>query len=104
VKERLRSTCSWCRRRCEIITRRSASTGGRAPRGRAEDAPKPEPIKRNDDLLDALRYLVMGLPQKAKAEAEEEEVSEATRAFRHSLKRLSRRHRRRAPVGGVVPR
>jgi phage terminase large subunit-like protein len=104
VKERLLSDRLVVQASCEDLINEFEEYRWKSPRGRAEDAPKPEPIKRNDDLLDALRYLVMGLPQKAKAEAEEEEVSEATRAFRHSLKRLSRRHRRRAPVGGVVPR
>jgi hypothetical protein len=56
---------SLCRRRVTSWPRSSTPTGGKQPKGRVEDAPKAEPIKRNDDLLDALRYLVMSMPQAA---------------------------------------
>jgi phage terminase large subunit len=108
IKERLESDRLVIQAGCDDLINEFEEYRWKSPRGRGEDAPKAEPIKRNDDLLDALRYGVMALPQKAKpgeADADEDEdASEATRAFRHSLKRLSRRHRRRAPVGGVVPR
>jgi hypothetical protein len=56
-------------------------------------------IKRNDDLLDALRYLAMSMPSAAKPErAEIQDESPAQRAFRDSLKRLGRR--RRVQIGG----
>lgn len=70
------------------------------PRGQRQDAPRAEPIKVNDDLLDALRYLVMSLPQKAHGLQEGElDDSLPARAFRENVRRLGRG--RRARVGGV---
>jgi phage terminase large subunit-like protein len=67
----------------------------------SEDEPKREPIKANDDLLDALRYGLMSMPVKAKKERpdEERELSAADRVLREQLRRLRRPHRQR--VGSV---
>jgi hypothetical protein len=56
-------------------------------RGRSEDAPKAEPIKINDDLLDALRYLVMSMPRGPEPVEQDPDrgLSDADRSFRQSL-------------------
>jgi hypothetical protein len=66
----------------------------------AEDAPKPEPIKRNDDLVDALRYLVMQAPRPPKSEEPAERLSGPQQAVKENLERL--RRGRKARIGGVV--
>jgi hypothetical protein len=48
---------------CEELIKEFHEYRWKKPKGVREDAPKAEPIKRNDDLLDALRYLVMSMPQ-----------------------------------------
>lgn len=71
------------------------------PKGQRQDAPRAEPIKINDDLVDAMRYLVMSLPQKGRHVDESDlDQSPPAVAFRNSLKRIGRRKRQR--VGGYV--
>jgi hypothetical protein len=55
---------------CEELIDEFHTYRWKSPKGSGENAPKPEPIKRNDDLLDALRYLVMSMPQKAESRPE----------------------------------
>lgn len=72
------------------------------PRGQTQDAPRAEPIKINDDLLDAMRYLVMSLPQKGRVPDEADlDDSPPAVAFRNSLKRIGGRNKRRR-VAGIV--
>jgi hypothetical protein len=73
-------------------------------RTRSEDAPPAEPIKVDDDQLDALRYLVMSLPRKRTRDEgpDDSEVPVPVRAFRRHLKALSSR-RRTTRVGGAFP-
>jgi phage terminase large subunit-like protein len=72
-------------------------------RGRSEDAPKAEPIKINDDLLDALRYLVMSMPRGPEPVEQDPDrgLSDADRSFRQSLRRL--RKPKRPRIGGFIP-
>lgn len=70
------------------------------PKGVGEDAPRPEPIKRNDDLLDALRYLVMQAPRPRRPVEEPERLSGPQQAIRDQLERL--KGGRKARIGGVV--
>jgi hypothetical protein len=87
---------------CEDLVDEIHTYRWKQPRGQRIDAPRAEPIKRNDDLLDALRYLVMSLPMKAKAPVEDDEDEHpAGRAFRKHVARLARK-KRTARVGGVV--
>jgi hypothetical protein len=73
----------------------------KSPRGQQVDKPKAEPIKRNDDELDTLRYLVVDLPKPPrKQEADEDGLDFHNRAFRQHLRRLRSRAGR---VGGVMP-
>jgi hypothetical protein len=69
-------------------------------RSRLEDASPAKPIKRKDDCLDALRYLVMGRPTKPQAKVEPEPARGPERSRLASLERL--RRRRRGRIGGVV--
>jgi hypothetical protein len=66
-------------------------------KSQSEDEPKREPIKANDDLLDALRYGLMSMPAKARKEREDPErgLSAHDRAFRAQLKRFARPKRQR---------
>jgi hypothetical protein len=71
--------------------------------GRTEDVAKPEPIKRNDDLIDALRYMVLRIPvwrgDSIHGPAESEDPRR--RLARESLKQLRARGKRRGKTGGV---
>lgn len=53
-------------RSCEQLRDEFQKYRWKQARGQTEDAAKPEPIKINDDLLDALRYLAMSMPVKAR--------------------------------------
>jgi hypothetical protein len=66
-------------------------------KSQSEDEPKREPIKANDDLLDALRYGLMSMPAKAKKDKPDPErgLSAHDRAFRAQLKRFARPKRQR---------
>lgn len=64
-------------------------------KGQSEDAARQEPVKINDDILDALRYLVMSLPVKGHAPEEPDETTFTQRLVREDLTRLRRRRRRR---------
>lgn len=70
--------------------------------GQSNDAPKQEPIKVNDDLLDALRYGLMSMPVKAKTDRPDADAAldPHQRAFRIDLKKKLRGNRRQR-VGSV---
>lgn len=75
-------------------------------RGRALDAPKAEPIKRNDDLIDGLRYKMVRIPEQlGLPPAPEDEMSvndPRRRLLKAALKQISRRGRNaRGRTGGV---
>jgi hypothetical protein len=71
-------------------------------KGRTEDAPRPEPIKRNDDLIDTQRYMVVRIPVWRGDPVEHIEDDDPRRALlKASIKRLSGKNRRRARTGGV---
>lgn len=68
----------------------------------SEEASPQEPVKINDDLLDALRYLVMQLPTfHEKHEPDERVEHPAQAAFRESLARRKGKGNRR--IGGAIP-
>jgi hypothetical protein len=71
--------------------------------GRTEDVARPEPIKRNDDLIDALRYMVIRIPVWRGDRIHGPEESDEPRRLlaREDLKRLANRARRRGRTGGV---
>jgi hypothetical protein len=67
---------------------------------------RPEPVKRNDDLIDALRYMVIRIPvwRGDTVHGPEESDDPRRRLVREDLKRLASRARgRRGKVGGVWP-
>lgn len=69
-------------------------------KGVSDDASPQEPVKINDDLLDALRYVVMSMPAKPAAAVEPEDQDPARKLLRDSIKRL--RNNRRVKLGGVL--
>jgi hypothetical protein len=72
--------------------------------GRTEDVARPEPVKRNDDLIDALRYMVIRIPvwRGDTVHGPEESDDPRRRLVREDLKRIaSRARKRRGKVGGV---
>jgi hypothetical protein len=108
VRERLRATAPDGRPRlvvqaqCEDLIDELRNYRWKKTRGRSDDAPKAQPVKKNDDLVDALRYLVMSMPSAPKPELDEpEESSLAARAFRERVKRM-KGGRRNGRIGGVV--
>jgi hypothetical protein len=105
IKERLRRRPVGCVVQAQneefLVERREYRW--RSPRGVGEDAPKPEPIKRKDDLMDTWRYLVMGLPPLGRAPRDEDEdLDDKQRLVRDHLKSIVGRGRRRR-IGGHVP-
>jgi hypothetical protein len=72
--------------------------------GRTEDVPKPEPIKRNDDLIDTIRYKVIRIPLwrgDAAYGPEEDPFDPRRRLARESIRALRNRHKRKGRTGGV---
>ena len=57
---------------------------------RSEDDAREKPVKRDDHLLDALRYVVMSRPLVPAGDVFEESLSVQERMFRDSLKKLDR--------------
>ncbi|NBT35694.1 MAG: hypothetical protein EBT03_09185, partial [Betaproteobacteria bacterium] len=57
---------------------------------RSENDAREAPVKRDDHLLDALRYVVMSRPLTPPAKDDSESLSVQERMFRDSLKRLDR--------------
>jgi hypothetical protein len=100
IKERLRTERLVVHASCEQLIDEFRTYRWKQRVTSSEDEGKAgDVIKRNDDLLDALRYLAMSMPSAAKPErAEIQDESPAQRAFRDSLKRLGRR--RRVQIGG----
>lgn len=76
-------------------------------RKQTEDEPKKEPVKKNDDLLDPLRYGLMSLPNAGKAPEEEDkrgfEEQWRSKLLHADLKRRMR-SRRSKKAGGVGSR
>lgn len=73
-------------------------------KGKSEDAPKAEPIKRKDDLIDTQRYMVVRIPLWRGDPVIEVEEDDPRRALlRASIKRLSGKNRAKARgrAGGV---
>lgn len=72
--------------------------------GRTEDVPKPEPIKRNDDLIDTIRYKVIRIPLwrgDAAYGPDENPYDPRRRLARESIRALRTRHKRKGRTGGV---
>jgi hypothetical protein len=71
--------------------------------GRTEDVARPEPVKRNDDLIDALRYMLLRIPiwRGDTLLGPEESDDPRRRLVRENLKQLRSRARKRGKVGGV---
>jgi hypothetical protein len=72
--------------------------------GRTEDVAKPEPIKRNDDLIDTLRYMVIRIPlwRGETVGFPQDSDDPRRRLARESLKQLrNRKGRHRGRTGGV---
>lgn len=70
--------------------------------GRTEDVARPEPIKRKDDLIDTVRYMVLRIPvwRGGRSHGPEEDEDPRRRLAREHIKSL-RNRRKRAKVGGV---
>ena len=94
VKERLRTDRLKVHASCEELIGEFTNYRWKKPRNtKGEDVgPAGAVIKKGDDLLDALRYGLMSLPQKARHPRDEEPADVgAQRAFRKHLERLTRR-------------
>jgi hypothetical protein len=102
VTERLKTRRLLVQASCPELVKEFQEYRWKVSRRQSDDAPKAEPIKRNDDLLDALRYLVMSMPQPNTVRGGDEDYdSPPIRAFKHSLDRLRRGKRPR--IGGYIP-
>ncbi|HEY8309029.1 MAG TPA: hypothetical protein VIG47_00670, partial [Gemmatimonadaceae bacterium] len=55
---------------------------------RSENSPPERPVKKDDHLLDALRYVVMSRPLKPDPDVLPENATSKDRFLRHHLKRL----------------
>lgn len=70
---------------------------------RSEDAPKEQPVKRDDHLLDSLRYVAMSMPQAAEREEREEEanLTPLQRAINQDIRNARRPRIPKTSYGGV---
>jgi hypothetical protein len=102
VRQRLRTDRLVVQSHCDTLIQFFGEYRWKAPRGQQIDKPRAEPIKRNDDELDALRYLVVQLPKPPEERQDEETLDGPTRAFRQHLRRL-RTGKRQGRVGGAIP-
>jgi hypothetical protein len=89
VRQRLDSDRLKVHASCETLIQAFGEYRWKSPRGQQVDKPKPEPIKRNDDELDALRYLVVDLPKPPEKDEPDEDPGDFhQQAFRQHLRRL----------------
>lgn len=68
---------------------------------KVEDDPKEEPVKTDDHLLDALRYVVASRPYNP-PEEKEEPMTPMQRALKRDMEGLQHRQIPRTPYGGVL--
>lgn len=69
--------------------------------GRGEGEAREAPVKKDDHLLDALRYMVMQRPMKPERPVAPESMTQRDRLLRHHLRRLKSRARS-APAGSSM--
>lgn len=101
VKERLRSQRLLVHEGCEGLIDEFRTYRWKRKRTQSEDEGPQEPIKTNDDLLDALRYICMSMPVSAAPDDRREPRTLEQAAFESQLKRLATRNRR-VRVGSYV--
>jgi phage terminase large subunit-like protein len=68
---------------------------------RSEDDPKEEPVKKDDHLLDALRYVVMSMPQAPQQAESEEVLTPLERAMREDIRGVKRKSIAKTQFGGI---
>lgn len=68
---------------------------------RSEDDPKEKPVKADDHLLDALRYVVMSRPYVSQVPEEDEFLSPMERMMKEELEGLSRKQIAKTEYGGI---
>jgi hypothetical protein len=95
IKERLRTDRLAIQADCEELVDEFQNYRWKTKRNAQTDDVSPQqPIKKNDDLLDPLRYLVMSMPVKGEGDRDpNEDVTPAQAALNHALKRLGSRSR-----------
>ena len=76
--------------RCETLISEFKKYRWKTPAVRTENAPKEEPVKRDDHCLDALRYLCMQRPWAPAPKGPKPSDTWKDRALRHRLNRLGR--------------
>jgi phage terminase large subunit-like protein len=89
VKERLRAGKLQITADCPELISEFKKYRWSSPK-RSEDDAKERPVKRDDHLLDALRYVVMSRPLTPTTESAPQSMSVEERMFRDSLKKLDR--------------
>lgn len=68
---------------------------------RSEDDPKEEPVKKDDHLLDALRYIVMSMPQPPSVDEEDRPMTPLEKAMYEDMRGANRTSIAKTPMGGV---
>ena len=100
VKERLETRRLLIMANCPMLIGQFRKYRWSSP-GRGEDEPKEKPVKTDDHLLDALRYLVMSRPQPPEARRSEEPVEPLQRAFYRDLHGPRTKEVPKTAYGGV---
>lgn len=90
VKERLRANKMFVTRDCPELISEFRKYRWSTPR-RSDDDAREKPIKRDDHLLDALRYVVMSRPLAPVRSVESESLTVQERMFRESLKGIGKK-------------
>lgn len=100
VKERLTSERLFLHAGLDELVEEFREYRWKPRKGQSEDAAKQEPVKIKDDMLDALRYLVMSMPVKGRRPEDEDDATFTQRLVREDLERI--RGRRRVRVGSLA--
>lgn len=99
IKTRLHEERLWIYDNCVNI-QREFKTYRWKPKSRTDEDGKPIPVKRNDHLLDALRYVAMSRPYLPKVKKEDENLSRLERLMRDDQMRSGIR-RSKSEYGGI---
>jgi phage terminase large subunit-like protein len=100
VKERLQTHRLLITANCQNLIDEFRKYRWSSP-SRAQDDPKEKPVKVDDHLLDALRYVVASRPITPLPEEEESQLTPMEAAMRRDMAPLPKTHIPRTPYGGV---
>ncbi len=100
VKERLENNRLHVTANCKTLIDQFRKYRWATPT-RSEDDPKEKPVKADDHLLDALRYVVMSRPYSSQVPEEQEILTPMERMMREEMEGFTRKQIARTEYGGI---